>query len=106
MAGHGRPWCTGPRVANVPDFETDELRKRYALVVEGQCPYGCGELERREIAGLVGPVAVGWCTTSEMGWSIRGDEVTAYWMGFGQVCFVTSDVLSVTLGDELPAGSG
>lgn len=90
----------------MPEFENDDLRRRYSLVVEGHCPHGCGELERREIAGLAEPVTVGWCARSEMGWSIRGGEVTAYWLGFGQICFVTSDVLSVTLGDELPAGSG
>jgi hypothetical protein len=36
-----------------------------------------------------------------MGWSIRGDEVTAYWWSFGQLMYATSDVLNVTLGEPV-----
>jgi hypothetical protein len=75
------------------EFESDDLRQRYALVVEGQCPNGHGELERRD--------GHGWCGECEMGWSVRGRQVTNHFVvaggeidgrsiGPGRVRFVTS----------------
>lgn len=87
------------------NFENDDLRQRYALVIEGQCPVNHGGLERRDIPGLAGPVSIGWCGDCEMGWRIKGTEVTCYWVGFGQHCFATTDAVPVPP-PALPAGSG
>lgn len=54
----------------MPEFENDRLRRNYSLVIEGQCPNGHGELERRPECG--------WCAECGMGWSIRGNAVTAH----------------------------
>lgn len=48
----------------------NNLQRRYAQVLEGQCPDGHGALERRDDHG--------WCDDCKMGWSIRGDEITAH----------------------------
>lgn len=51
-------------------FETPEMKRRYGLVIEGQCPNGHGSLERRD--------DYGYCTECGIGWSIRGTQVTAH----------------------------
>lgn len=52
----------------MPEFENEELRRRYALIIGGQCPSGHGEVERREVCA--------WCSVCGMGWSVRGNEIT------------------------------
>lgn len=48
----------------------EELLRRFAAVLEGGCPHGHGPLERLERCG--------WCSTCNVGWSVRGGAVTMH----------------------------
>ena len=50
-----------PTVAPTPHF---------GLLIEGHCPWGHGELERRD--------GCGWCHECDAGFSIRRDMVTLH----------------------------
>lgn len=50
----------------MPDFETPELARAFALVSEGSCPHDHGPLRRDRDCG--------WCETCKAGWSIVGKE--------------------------------
>lgn len=79
-------------------FETSELERRYALVVEGHCPHSHGPLERRDEHG--------WCETCAMGWAVRGDLVSvSYRSPVGNVVEEGPPVLMLLLGGELPLAS-
>jgi hypothetical protein len=50
------------------EFSSPELRDRYALLIEGQCPYGHGPLERRGRWGA--------CDTCGVGFAAQGETVS------------------------------